>query len=248
MSGVPPIRSTIDSAVSVRSPLIGTRSQRERLLDGAQREERRLLDAGVARRHIADFDAYERIERARRRRDLLRRHHDGSDAGGREVERLHVARRRHRRRAQLLLTGAADFRQHDLARVATDLLVGKTHAQPPAIAGTIETSSLSPSGVSRFCKKRMSSSLTKMLTKRRTEPLSSQMRSLMPGYFFSSSPMSSPTDLPEAWTSSAPPVSLRSGVGMRTMAMVSLLLVALTGPSRIRRCAARSPAAAAGRR
>src|SRR5262249_6459641 len=53
--------------------------------------------------------------------------------------------------------------------------------RPPAIAGTIDSSSPAFTGVSRCWRKRMSSPLTKMLTKRRTWPDSSQMRSRMPG-------------------------------------------------------------------
>src|SRR5262245_58737560 len=55
-----------------------------------------------------------------------------------------------------------------------------------------------------------------MLTKRRT-PFSSSSRSRMPGCFFSRLSMSSPTLRPSAETSSLPPVSVRSGVGIRTM-------------------------------
>ena len=69
----------------------------------------------------------------------------------------------------------------------------------------------------------MSSSLAKMLTKRRTWPLSSQMRSLMPGYCFSRLAIRAPTVAPAAVTSSLPCVSLRSGVGMRMVAMTGLL-------------------------
>ena len=69
----------------------------------------------------------------------------------------------------------------------------------------------------------MSSSLAKMLTKRRTWPLSSQMRSLMPGYCVSRLAMSAPMVAPLAVTSSFPCVSLRSGVGMRMVAMAGLL-------------------------
>src|SRR5262245_56057086 len=65
----------------------------------------------------------------------------------------------------------------------------------------------------------MSSSLAKMFTKRRTWPLSSQIRSLMPGYCVSRLAMSAPTVAPLAVTSSFPCVSLRSGVGMRMVAM-----------------------------
>ena len=96
-----------------------------------------------------------------------------------------------------------------------------TTDQPPAMAGTIEISSESLTGVSRFLRKRMSSSLAKMFTKRRTWPLSSQMRSLMPGYCVSRLVISSPMVAPVAATSSLPWVSLRSGVGMRTVAMLS---------------------------
>src|SRR5215471_2247080 len=87
------------------------------------------------------------------------------------------------------------------------------------MAGTIEISSESLTGVSRFLRKRMSSSLAKMLTKRRTCPLSSQMRSLMPGYWVSRLAMRAPTVPPVAVTSSLPCVSFRSGVGIRMVAI-----------------------------
>src|SRR5205814_4393790 len=66
-------------------------------------------------------------------------------------------------------------------------------------------------------------SLAKMFTKRRTLPVSSQMRSLIPGNCVSRLVISSPTVPPVAATSSLPLVSLRSGVGIRTVAMSSLL-------------------------
>src|SRR5262245_5159210 len=73
MSGVPPMRSTIDSPDSVRIALTTPPSQRQRLLERAPGEQRRLLDAGVARPHVADLDTHERIERARRLGNRLRR-------------------------------------------------------------------------------------------------------------------------------------------------------------------------------
>src|SRR5262245_2370460 len=53
--------------------------------------------------------------------------------------------------------------------------------RPPAMSGTIDSSSPAFRGVSRCWRNRMSSPFTKMLTKRRTWPDSSQMRSRMPG-------------------------------------------------------------------
>ena len=71
-------------------------------------------------------------------------------------------------------------------------------AYPPAMAGMIDSSSFSVTGVWRFSRKRMSSSLRKILTKRRTFPSDSQMRSLSPGYCLSMSSMISSTDPPVA--------------------------------------------------
>src|SRR5258708_25780948 len=59
-----------------------------------------------------------------------------------------------------------------------------------------------------------------MLTNRRT-PFSSSRRSRMPGCLRSKSSMTSPTVLPLAFTSSAPPVSVRNGVGMRTVVSIT---------------------------
>src|SRR5690606_2615009 len=67
-------------------------------------------------------------------------------------------------------------------RIASQRRVAHARPCPPAIAGTMLTSSPSFTGVSRLSRKRMSSSATNTLTKRRTAPVSSQMRSLIPGY------------------------------------------------------------------
>ncbi len=58
---------------------------------------------------------------------------------------------------------------------------GPKDAQPPAMAGMMETSSFSEIGVCRFSRNRMSSSLTKMFTNLLTFPSASQMRSFTPG-------------------------------------------------------------------
>src|SRR6185312_14897393 len=87
------------------------------------------------------------------------------------------------------------------------------------MAGTMEISSESFTGVSRFLRNRMSSSFAKMFTNRRTCPLSSQMRSLMPGYCDSRLAIRAPMVPPAALTSSFPCVSLRSGVGIRMVAI-----------------------------
>src|SRR6185295_4467900 len=55
-----------------------------------------------------------------------------------------------------------------------------------------------------------------MLMNFRKSPVSSQRRSRSPGYWRSRSSTSSPRSLPLAYTSPAPPVCRRSGVGMRT--------------------------------
>src|SRR5215813_11000850 len=85
----------------------------------------------------------------------------------------------------------------------------------------MESSSPALSGVSRCFRKRMSSPFTKMLTKRRTCPPSSQMRSLIPGYRRSRSSTSAATVPPSASTPPAPPVNFRSGVGTFTCTMMT---------------------------
>src|SRR5215475_11400114 len=70
-----------------------------------------------------------------------------------------------------------------------------------------------------------------MLTKRRT-PFSSSRRSRKPGCFFSKFSMSSATVRPSALTSSCPPVSVRRGVGIRTMVLLEFSLQGLRGAGR----------------
>src|SRR5438309_6856732 len=86
----------------------------------------------------------------------------------------------------------------------------------------MDSSSPALSGVSRWARKRMSSPLTKMFTKRRTCPDSSQMRSLIPGWRRSRSSTSAATVAPCASTPPAPPVYLRSGVGTLTCTMMTV--------------------------
>ncbi len=88
--------------------------------------------------------------------------------------------------------------------------------RPPAIAGTIATWSPALSAVLTPSRKRTSSSFTYTLTKRRSSPVSSTSRSRMPGYWRSRSSMTPVTVSAATWTSAAPLVRLRSGVGMRT--------------------------------
>src|SRR5439155_24509964 len=96
--------------------------------------------------------------------------------------------------------------------------------RPPAIAGTMETWSPALSVVLSPWRKRMSSSLTLTLMKRRISPLSSTRRSLRPGTCFSRLSIRPATV--SAWpsTSAWPFVSERSGVGMRTSTGMGSLL------------------------
>ncbi len=93
--------------------------------------------------------------------------------------------------------------------------------QPPATAGMIETVVLSSTGVSRPSRKRMSSSATNTFTKRRSLPASSKRRSPKPGWAASRALRTSPTVAPSTATSPAPPVRVRSWVGMRTWSACS---------------------------
>src|SRR6267142_3081657 len=65
--------------------------------------------------------------------------------------------------------------------------------------------------------------------KRRTSPPSSTRRSLRPGYCFSRSSMSPPTESAAACTSAWPLVSERSGVGIRTSTAMERLLASGSG-------------------
>src|SRR3990172_2079416 len=63
-----------------------------------------------------------------------------------------------------------------------------------------------------------------MFTNRRTAPVSSQTRSLIPGYDASRASISPPMVSALASTSPSPPVNLRSGEGIRTITGISRLL------------------------
>src|SRR3989304_568253 len=63
-----------------------------------------------------------------------------------------------------------------------------------------------------------------MFTNRRTAPVSSQTRSLIPGYDASRALISPPMVSALASTSPCPPVNLRSGEGIRTITAISRLL------------------------
>ena len=75
------------------------------------------------------------------------------------------------------------------------LLGDRRGAQPPAMAGMMDTSSFSEIGVCRFSKNRMSSSLTKMFTNLLTFPSASQIRSFTPGNCWSISSINCPSEL-----------------------------------------------------
>src|SRR3972149_2030863 len=63
-----------------------------------------------------------------------------------------------------------------------------------------------------------------MFTNRRTVPVSSQTRSLIPGYDASRASISPPIVSALVSTSPSPPVNLRSGEGIRTITAISRLL------------------------
>src|SRR5690242_3920591 len=83
----------------------------------------------------------------------------------------------------------------------------------------------SATGVFTPSRKRMSSSATNTLTKRRSSPASSNNRSWNPACFASRSLSTSATVAPSALISALPPDSSRSCVGMRTVTAINSLLV-----------------------
>src|SRR6185437_464885 len=94
--------------------------------------------------------------------------------------------------------------------------------QPPATAGTTEMVWPAVTGVARPSRNRTSSSARKTLTNRRSWPASSKIRSAKPGKAASRAFRASPTVAPSTSTSPAPPVRVRSWVGMRTDTLIGL--------------------------
>src|SRR5437773_1099304 len=100
--------------------------------------------------------------------------------------------------------------------------------RPPAIAGMIDTSSPSWTGVESPSSWRISVPLTKMLMKLRTSPVSSHSCWRIPGYVRSKASSRARMLRPAASTLLWPPVVRRNGVGMYTVVMALLPRTAST--------------------